>query len=124
MNIRCYFSKRKREKKLKFENIVSRSFIYFSARLFRVPRNLDRFLAATKVFRINMVTVIGPTPPGTGVMKPATLLTPEIRKNLIEEIVLCVLLPNTSIGISTMTSFVFYTNENVQTFKVNITDKF
>lgn len=54
---------------------------YFSACPFRLARNLARFLAATKVFLINMVTVIGPTPPGTGVMCPATLLTPEIVKN-------------------------------------------
>lgn len=42
---------------------------------FRFCRRTLRFLAATKVFRMSMVTVIGPTPPGTGVMCPATFRT-------------------------------------------------
>ena len=32
-------------------------------------------LADASVFAISMAMVIGPTPPGTGVMAPATLLT-------------------------------------------------
>lgn len=37
-------------------------------------------LAALKVLDISIATVIGPTPPGTGVICPATLLTPKIQK--------------------------------------------
>lgn len=36
------------------------------------------------VFFISMATVMGPTPPGTGVMYPAFFLTPEsVRKSLL-----------------------------------------
>lgn len=49
---------------------------------FRLARSLLKFLAATNVFRMSMVTVIGPTPPGTGVMCPATFLTPAIEKKI------------------------------------------
>lgn len=38
------------------------------------------FLAALMVFFISMATVMGPTPPGTGVMKPAFCLTPGHRQ--------------------------------------------
>lgn len=38
------------------------------------------FLAALIVFFMSMATVMGPTPPGTGVMKPAFCLTPEYRQ--------------------------------------------
>lgn len=41
----------------------------------RLSRKLLKFLAATNVLRINIVTVIGPTPPGTGVIWPATFRT-------------------------------------------------
>ena len=34
--------------------------------------------AASTVFRSSMATVIGPTPPGTGVRCPATAETPEV----------------------------------------------
>lgn len=40
------------------------------------------FLAALKVFSINIVTIIGPTPPGTGVISPATSLTPVMIKKV------------------------------------------
>lgn len=40
-------------------------------------------LAALKVLNISIATVMGPTPPGTGVICPATLLTPKIEKNLV-----------------------------------------
>lgn len=41
-------------------------------------------LAALMVFFISMATVMGPTPPGTGVMYPAFFLTPEsVRKSLL-----------------------------------------
>lgn len=52
--------------------------IYSACPFFRFARILLKFLAATKVFRMSMVTVIGPTPPGTGVIWPATLRTSEI----------------------------------------------
>ena len=39
----------------------------------RFRHGFDRSAAAT-VFAINIATVIGPTPPGTGVIKPAFLL--------------------------------------------------
>lgn len=38
------------------------------------------FLAALIVFFISIATVMGPTPPGTGVMKPAFCLTPGDRQ--------------------------------------------
>lgn len=41
------------------------------------------FLAALIVFFISIATVMGPTPPGTGVMKPAFCLTPEYRKEKV-----------------------------------------
>lgn len=37
----------------------------------------DRHLAAKNVLLMSMVTVMGPTPPGTGVMAPATSFTPK-----------------------------------------------
>lgn len=40
---------------------------------------MSAFLAAVTVFLISMQTVIGPTPPGTGVMKPAFSFTPAPR---------------------------------------------
>lgn len=40
---------------------------------------MSAFLAAVTVFFISMQTVIGPTPPGTGVMKPAFSFTPAPR---------------------------------------------
>lgn len=40
-----------------------------------------RFLAALMVFFISMATVMGPTPPGTGVMKLAFCLTPTKRRD-------------------------------------------
>lgn len=43
---------------------------------------ISAFLAAVTVFLISMLTVMGPTPPGTGVMKPAFSFTPaHIRKS-------------------------------------------
>lgn len=47
---------------------------------FRASRNRTKFFAAINVFFISMVTVIGPTPPGTGVMCPATFCTSAIAK--------------------------------------------
>ena len=44
------------------------------------------FFAAIKVFNISIATVIGPTPPGTGVIKPATALTAAIKKAWINVI--------------------------------------
>lgn len=40
-----------------------------------------KFLHAINVFFINIVTVIGPTPPGTGVINPATPRTSINRQN-------------------------------------------
>ena len=41
---------------------------------------LISFLYAVRVFFISMATVIGPTPPGTGVMKLAFSFTPKMFK--------------------------------------------
>jgi len=43
-----------------------------NAQNYRLPR---RSSAARSVLAISMTTVIGPTPPGTGVIQPATSLT-------------------------------------------------
>lgn len=43
---------------------------------------MSAFLAAVTVFFISMQTVIGPTPPGTGVMKPAFSFTPAPRHTI------------------------------------------
>lgn len=40
---------------------------------------ISTLLAALIVFFISIATVMGPTPPGTGVMKPAFCLTPGHR---------------------------------------------
>lgn len=42
------------------------------------------FLAAVTVFFINMATVMGPTPPGTGVMTPAFSFTPASQTSGVE----------------------------------------
>ena len=39
-------------------------------------RNLATLKALSRVFRSSITTVMGPTPPGTGVMKPATCFAP------------------------------------------------
>lgn len=41
------------------------------------------FLAALIVFFISIATVMGPTPPGTGVMKPAFCLTPAHKQGKV-----------------------------------------
>ena len=41
------------------------------------------FLAALMVFFMSMATVIGPTPPGTGVMKLAFCRTPETKRETL-----------------------------------------
>ena len=46
----------------------------------RVTRGAPRRSAATTVFTSSMARVIGPTPPGTGVMAPATSATPRTRR--------------------------------------------
>lgn len=47
--------------------------------------NSRTLLAALIVFFISMATVMGPTPPGTGVMYPAFFLTPEYVQEFVTD---------------------------------------